>query len=134
MKCARLALAVTVCSLSVFSQDTVKPAEGSPPNIKTEGFNLRSSQQLSLSEPWRIIPDNAGGSQATAWLDSGADQSAVAEWSKPEDKDCFAIRSFLMAREDKHSDATYLKAYSTCRPSNRYRLKTAEAKPKSADY
>lgn len=39
---------------------------------------------------------------------------------------CLRIRSFVMARDNKHSDSTHLVRYSTCQPSYRYRLKTVE--------
>lgn len=41
---------------------------------------------------------------------------------------CYAIRSYVVARDSKDSDATHLVGYSTCRPANRYRVwKTAPA-------
>ncbi|HKT88305.1 MAG TPA: hypothetical protein VJQ59_07710 [Candidatus Sulfotelmatobacter sp.] len=40
---------------------------------------------------------------------------------------CYSIRSYVVARDSKGSDATHLVGYSTCRPANRYRVwKTAQ--------
>jgi hypothetical protein len=40
---------------------------------------------------------------------------------------CYSIRSYVVARDRKDSDATHLVGYSTCRPANRYRVwKTAQ--------
>ncbi|HEV2470470.1 MAG TPA: hypothetical protein VGS78_14865 [Candidatus Sulfotelmatobacter sp.] len=40
---------------------------------------------------------------------------------------CYSIRSYVVARDSKNSDATHLVGYSTCRPANRYRVwKTAQ--------
>lgn len=42
-----------------------------------------------------------------------------------DDTTCYAIRSYVFARDDKDSDSTHLVRYSTCQPANRYRLRTA---------
>lgn len=43
---------------------------------------------------------------------------------------CYTIRSYVVARDSKDSDATHLVGYSTCRPANRYRVwKTVESNP-----
>ena len=47
-------------------------------------------------------------------------------WSM--DKTCFAIRSYLMARDDKDTDSTHLVRTSTCIPSNKYELRTADVR------
>ena len=36
---------------------------------------------------------------------------------------CFAIRSYVMARDSKHSDSTHLAGYTTCVPSRKYQLR-----------
>jgi len=41
------------------------------------------------------------------------------------DNSCFAIRSYLMARDNKHSDSTHLAGYTTCVPSRKYQLRKA---------
>ncbi len=42
------------------------------------------------------------------------------------DTTCFAIRSYVVARDSKDSDSTHPAGYSTCQPSNRYRVRSAE--------
>ncbi len=42
------------------------------------------------------------------------------------DTTCYAIRSYVVARDAKDSDSTHPAGYSTCRPSDRYRVKSAE--------
>lgn len=39
---------------------------------------------------------------------------------------CFKMRSYLMARESRDSDATRMVGYSTCDPASRLQLKTTE--------
>lgn len=42
------------------------------------------------------------------------------------DTTCFAIRSYVVARDSKDSDSTHLVHYSTCQPASRYRLRTTQ--------
>ncbi|MGP0019249.1 MAG: hypothetical protein ACLPHP_11815 [Candidatus Sulfotelmatobacter sp.] len=44
---------------------------------------------------------------------------------------CYAIRSYVVARDSKYSDSTHPVSYSTCQPAARYQLKTTEIR--SAD-
>jgi len=39
------------------------------------------------------------------------------------DNACFAIRSYVMARDSKNSDSTHLVGYTTCVPSKKYQLR-----------
>jgi hypothetical protein len=47
------------------------------------------------------------------------------------DNTCYAIRSYVVARDDKDSDSTHLVHYSTCQPAARYRLRTTEIETQS---
>jgi len=49
------------------------------------------------------------------------------------DTTCYAIRSYVVARDAKDSDSTHLVSYSTCLPSERYGVKSAEIRVHSAD-
>jgi hypothetical protein len=51
-----------------------------------------------------------------------------------DDTTCYAIRSYVVARDSKNSDSTHPVSYSTCQPASRYRLKTADAKTKVSDH
>jgi hypothetical protein len=42
------------------------------------------------------------------------------------DTTCYAIRSYVVARDAKDSDSTHPAGYSTCRPSDRYQVKSAD--------
>jgi hypothetical protein len=44
---------------------------------------------------------------------------------------CYAIRSYVVARDEKDSDSTHLVHYSVCQPASRYRLRTAQAEIES---
>jgi hypothetical protein len=44
-----------------------------------------------------------------------------------QDNTCYAIRSYVVARDGKNSDSTHPVNYSTCQPSSRYHVKSAEA-------
>lgn len=46
---------------------------------------------------------------------------------------CFAIRSYVVARDSKDSDSTHPVSYSTCQPAARYQLRTTEIRSGSAD-
>lgn len=46
---------------------------------------------------------------------------------------CYKIRSYVVARDSKHSDSTHPVSYSTCQPAARYQLRTTEIRSGSAD-
>ena len=43
-----------------------------------------------------------------------------------DDGACFTMRTYVVARDSKHSDATHLVGYSTCQKASRYRLRTTQ--------
>jgi hypothetical protein len=43
-----------------------------------------------------------------------------------DDATCYSIRSYRVKRDDPESDSTRLVGYSTCQPSNRFQVKTAD--------
>jgi hypothetical protein len=49
------------------------------------------------------------------------------------DTTCYSIRSYVVARDSKDSDSTHPAGYSTCQPTNRYRLKSTEIRVDSPD-
>jgi hypothetical protein len=49
------------------------------------------------------------------------------------DTTCYSIRSYVVARDSKDSDSTHPAGYSTCLPSDRYRLKSTEIRVESPD-
>lgn len=46
---------------------------------------------------------------------------------------CYAIRSYVVARDSNDSDSTHPVRYSTCQPAARYQLRTTEVRSGSAD-
>jgi hypothetical protein len=65
-----------------------------------------------------------GGSHLTT-LDADSDLSMVITPAGL-DGACFTIRSIVVARDRKDSDATHFVRTSTCQPSSRYRLRSAQ--------
>ena len=49
------------------------------------------------------------------------------------DTTCYAIRSYVVARDSKDSDSTHPVSYTTCQPSSRYGLKTTEIRTRTGD-
>ena len=50
----------------------------------------------------------------------------VALLTTPDDSVCYTMRTYVVAKDSKDSDATHPVRYTTCQPSGRYRLKTTE--------
>jgi hypothetical protein len=49
------------------------------------------------------------------------------------DGTCYAIRSYVVARDSKDSDSTHPVSYSTCQPASRYRVRTTEMRTDSVN-
>lgn len=47
----------------------------------------------------------------------------------PGDAVCLKIRSYVMKRDSKNSDATHLAGYSTCQPAKKFQLRSAVGTP-----
>ena len=110
-------------------------------------FDVSHYKAATPAEPWRLIPDRS------ADIPSGynaLDPSRLNEYRfdqvksdprvdqlKPdtfdEDTTCYAIRSYVVAQDSKGSDSTHPAGYSTCQPSNRYQVKTADMRVVSGD-
>ncbi len=141
-----LALALLLVSAVAFAQDQLQAKQG-PLNFGSlDRPLLAQDAKTTPSEPWRIVPkadhfqaaDNDKGllhlddeSPNTTQLQSANTTQLPAfdlarDGQLPVDVTCFTIRSYVMARDQKGSDATHLVRYSTCQPSGRYRLRTAQ--------
>jgi hypothetical protein len=55
---------------------------------------------------------------------AGIPESAVLR--SDSDLTCYTIRSYVVARDSKGSESTHPAGYSTCRPSDRYQVRTTE--------
>lgn len=102
-----LATLLLLFPLAAFAQDQQGPLNFKP----ATPFAVGEPTRPTPSDPWRIIP------KADLYE---TDKSKVA------DTTCYAIRSYVVARDDKDSDSTHFVRYSTCQPASRYRLKTAQ--------
>ncbi len=149
----RIAVALLLCSLA-FAQERPSPAAAIPGNANDAGMTA-----IATAEPWRLLPTTSVTAVAKSpleglqidqfridpsgralKLEAKADpvvlgsESLPIDGLLPDDTTCYAIRSYVVARDRKNSDSTHPVSYSTCQPASRYRLKTAEAKIKSSDH
>lgn len=106
-----------------------------------------SQNAAATPEPWRILPNKAGdatvpqarleASQVRKDMDRPTPDTkfllpnaAVRDFVIPPfalaDGTCFAIRSYVVARDSKDSDSVHPAGYSTCVPANKYRIRKVE--------
>ncbi len=145
-----LAAAVMLCALPAFAQDHANAG-----SVFSKGFYLFCLAPAATPEqPWRIIPSRPA--------DLGLEQSPLSQIRTNEyrlverepdshclqysptidqhshtqlytDTVCYAIRSYVVARDSKDSDSTHPVRYSTCQPAARYQLRTTEIRSGSGD-
>jgi hypothetical protein len=142
-----LAATVLFCSLLAFAQDRQIISGNSVSASVTNG-----EATATLSEPWRFIPNRPDLTSESAdhirvdqyrfdqgKLDFRTGDSKLEAKTRPPvlgldgelvreldgDTTCYAIRSYVVARDSKDSDSTHPAGYSTCRRASRYHLKTA---------
>ena len=138
MTLARLLAVLLLCSLPALTQD--QPFKQ---GVMARGnwlFALNSGTAATPQEPWRIVPSKpADFSLGQNALDpTRLDQYRLDQIkSDPHirhlkldaldaDTTCYAIRSYVVARDSKDSDSTHPAGYSTCLASNRYQVRNAE--------
>jgi|ERR1700722_6280567 hypothetical protein len=137
-----LATALLFCSLPAFAQD-----RQTMPGNSVSAYVTNGEATTTPSEPWKVIPNRPDFSSNSAArihvdqyrLDRGQldprpgrpkreAQTGGAimgdEGSMEADAMCYAIRSYVVARDSKDSDSTHPVDYSTCRRASRYHLKT----------
>ncbi len=147
MSPARLLLPILLsCSLFAAGQSHeaagfLLSSDASQPNPAP----LQSSFERAAtpSEPWRIIPQKSelpsgaldrirtpevshrtsDGAALRIVPQSGNDNIAISLEGSGTDATCYAIRSYVVARDSKESEATHPVSYSTCQPASRYRLR-----------
>jgi hypothetical protein len=141
-----LVATLVFCSVSAVAQKQTASI-ASP----TQAADANQSAEITNAEPWRLIPNrtaDAGAEDPLARLRIG-DYRAFqfkadgrGRISNPDsdsvvflptfpgrrypDTTCFAIRSYVVARDEKDSDSTHPVRSSTCQPASRYKLKSAE--------
>jgi len=138
MTLARLLVAALLfCGLSAIAQQSLPGQSVRPGDLPWK------TPAATTSEPWKIIPDqplyspgqdSSGDIRADQYKADPASRLVKEEpetISRVDDlpgDTCFAIRSYVMARDNKDSDSTHLVSYSTCQPASRYRMKKAEVR------
>ena len=96
----------------------------------SDPFLLRGNSTQSPKLMLERLPQRQGESGVTLKLNGGEmttnanpharmDRLAVAQ-----DSLCYAIRSYVVARDSKHSDSVHPVGYTTCVPASRYQLRT----------
>jgi hypothetical protein len=154
-----LAAALVLCALPAIAQDQQPQIKQGMLPQGNWFFDLPwFYPEATPSEPWRIIRNRPAdlGSRQNALdptrldqyrldqikgnphvrrfkLDPPSETLVVNSNALDADNTCYAIRSYVVARDSKDSDSTHPAGYSTCRPSNRYQVRSAEIRVNSSD-
>jgi len=133
-----LSLVVSLCVATAAAQsspnnnsDSSQPASALPWNAQagTGAFQF----QLPFLADGQILSDNEGAIQRRnaplvirpldiRTLDSRAQHLLTLQ---QDEKTCYTLRTYRVARETPDSDSTRPAGYSTCQPATRFQLKTA---------
>jgi len=120
-----LLAALFICSLPTFAQDQFLVAQKGSTAQPAPDF--RTPPAATTSEPWRILPKADFDKDAQIVMKPQVDTDGTLVFpSVPGETTCFAIRSYVVARDSKDSDSVHPVRYTTCVPAAKYRLKTAE--------
>jgi len=129
-----------VCSSLAFAQANQESVSRSD-----HAATPADSQSATVApEPWKILSDSTAGAKVPqdpeARLEASADgksnlhselflppQNVLRGFVIPPfaaaDNTCFAIRSYVVARDSKSSDSTHPVGYTSCVPAAKYRIK-----------
>ena len=115
-------------SLPAFAQQQflVSQKDSHAPSVP----DFRTPPAATPDEPWRILPKADSDEDAEIVMKPQVDTDGLLVASggpRIADNTCFAIRSYVVARDSKDSDSVHLVRYTTCVPAGKYRLKTTEA-------
>ena len=126
-----LALTLLACSLPAFSQ--TQPA-ANPNQVADGSARISSAVAPKASDDSNVLELQPDGSSRAAKANAEAKVS-FPNLSRPlyEDTTCYTIRSYVVARDSKHSDSTHPAGYSTCQPASRYGLKTTDIRIESVN-
>lgn len=103
------------------------PTPEKPPGITIADFRTPAAKP---SEPWRIFPQSPEFEAKNFVIAPDGPGDIVPEGLG--DTTCYSIRSYVVARDSKDSEATHPAGYSTCRPARRYGLKKVTITPSPA--
>jgi hypothetical protein len=124
-----LLVALCLCSMAAFAQDHSLLSGDADRNAQ-QVPDFRTPPASTQSEPWRILPKSDSDKDKNLILmtpELGPKGIALTPGGPlaPETM-CYSIRSYVVARDHKHSDSVHPVGYTTCVPASRYRLKTAD--------
>jgi hypothetical protein len=115
VKPALLLTTVVFTAATTFAQQ----ANIHPPDLGAH--QQQDSQALPSQETQSVL-----GSGASLRLNA-IDPMIVSSDKRPiDDTVCYTIRSYVVARDSKHSDSVHPAGYSTCQPAGKYRLRTTQ--------
>jgi hypothetical protein len=136
-----LAACVLLCSGLVFAQEnratpgsSVAPTESEKTAVSSEPWSISPNLEatanvpqdplarLETSEPPKYRNDPPQDKRTFFFPSPG--NGFVISPGALADNSCFAIRSYVMARDRKDSDSTHLAGYTTCVPSSKYHVRT----------
>ena len=145
MTISRLLSAVLlVCSLSAFAQQQTESLAG-----QTKTADESKPGEVTFSKPSLLIPKhqlNPEWLQDPPKYETVQDQNGIQHFSAESQTQafvgppgvqfltgglCYAIRSYVVAHDEKDSDSTHLVKASTCQPARRFHLKSAESREQS---
>ncbi len=122
-----LLIGMFLCAAAAFTQDHPLSPGKAGGNLQPTA-DLRSPSVATPSEPWRIIPKSENSKDLIVMAPELGSKGVVVSPDGPlaAETTCYAIRSYVVARDSKDSDSVHPVRYSTCIPASRYRLKTAD--------
>jgi hypothetical protein len=117
---------VALCSVPALAQDSplISGNSGTKVLLAPE---FRTAPADKPDEPWRIIPKS--DKDRTFLITPEMDLKGVTpDGPLANDFTCLSIRSYVVKRDSKNSDSVHPAGYSTCVPTKRFSLKTADAR------
>jgi hypothetical protein len=143
-----LAACVLLCSGFAFAQQnpamhgsSVAPAASEKAAVSAEPWSISPNieakanvpqdplARLETSQPPKYKNDQ-GQDTKTFFLPSPGKGFIISPEALA-DNSCFAIRSYVVARDSKDSDSTHLVAYTTCVPSRKYQVRRVVGTPET---
>jgi len=118
---------------SVAATDSEKAAVSSEPWSISPSLETKANvpqdplTRLETSQPPDYRNDQHQGTKTFLFPSPG--KGFVISPEALADNSCFAIRSYVMARDSKDSDSTHLAGYSTCVPSSKYQVREVVGRP-----
>jgi hypothetical protein len=130
-----LAVALLFCPLLIFGQEKQQPAANDPsPAVPADSSSYRAlsgeqKAELTLRALQRLqAGHHYDPNTEHPWITVSRDGNILG-WGV--DENCYTIRSYVVERDAKDSDATHLVRSSTCQRASHYQVKNADAQSDS---